>query len=144
MYGGRVEAQIEGLGQGSTFTVHLPTLTGAAAPITQLASQATAPAIDRRILVIDDNADAAMTLAMLLKLKGYEAHTRNSGRAGIEVAESLQPSAILLDIGMPGMDGYETCRAIRQQTWWQNVVVIALTGYGQAEDRQRTKEKAIC
>ncbi|UHG94951.1 response regulator (plasmid) [Spirosoma oryzicola] len=81
---------------------------------------------------------------MLLKLKGYEAHTRNSGRAGIEVAESLQPSAILLDIGMPGMDGYETCRAIRQQTWWQNVVVIALTGYGQAEDRQRTKEKAIC
>ena len=93
-----------------------------------------------RILVVDDNADAAFTLAMLLKLKGYEAHTRNSGRAGIEAAEQLHPSAILLDLGMPELDGYATCGAIREQAWGQQVVIIALTGYGQAEDRERTQE----
>ncbi|WP_174842732.1 response regulator [Spirosoma rhododendri] len=77
---------------------------------------------------------------MLLKVKGYETHTRHSGRAGIEAAESLRPSAILLDIGMPELDGYATCQLIRQQSWGQTMLVIALTGYGQEEDRQRTRE----
>ncbi|WP_425291054.1 response regulator [Spirosoma linguale] len=90
--------------------------------------------------MIDDNADAGFTLAMLLKLEGYEAHTRTSGKAGIEAAEALQPAAILLDLGMPGMDGYEVCRLIREQPWGEGVVVIALTGYGLEENRQRTKE----
>lgn len=90
--------------------------------------------------MVDDNADAAFTLAMLLKLKGFEVHTRTSGRAGIAATEQLQPSAILLDIGMPELDGYATCEAIREQAWGQHVVIIALTGYGQAEDRERTQE----
>lgn len=140
MHGGRVEARSDGLGQGSIFTVHLPTLAAAPEPPPTSTPQSTDSATTRRILVIDDNADAGFTLAMLLKLKGYEVHTRTSGRSGIEAAESLQPSAILLDIGMPGMDGYETCQLIRQQPWGRDLVVIALTGYGQEEARQQTKE----
>jgi PAS domain S-box-containing protein len=140
MHGGRVEAQSQGLGQGSTFTIHLPTLTEAAEPGAPTAPQATEPAAAQRILVIDDNADAAQMMAMLLRLKGYEAHTRASGRAGIEAAERLQPAAILLDIGMPELDGYSTCRLIREQVWGEAMVVIALTGYGHKEDQQRTRE----
>ncbi|GAB4054436.1 PAS domain-containing hybrid sensor histidine kinase/response regulator [Spirosoma litoris] len=141
MHGGRVEAQSDGIGQGSSFRVHLPTLTSATAEqVAKPTPPATHSTQARRILVIDDNADAGFTLAMLLKLKGYEAHTRTSGREGIEAAEGLQPAAILLDIGMPVLDGYETCRAIRQHPWGNAIVVIALTGYGQEEDRQRAKE----
>lgn len=97
-------------------------------------------AIGYRILVVDDNRDAATTLAMLLQLKGHEVHARYSGRAGIEAIESLQPEIVLLDIGMPELDGYQTCRLIRQQLWGRDRIVIALTGYGQDEDRRRSQE----
>lgn len=140
LHGGRVEAQSEGLGKGSTFTVYLPALPVVAQGTTKPTTGPLGIASGLRVLVIDDNADAATTLGMLLKLKGYEVYTRNSGRAGIEAAEKLQPGAILLDIGMPELDGYETCRLIRQQSWGRDLVVIALTGYGQMEDRQRTKK----
>ena len=140
LHGGRVEAQSEGLGRGSTFTVRLPTLTRASPPLLQPAEGPTPGAAPHRLLIIDDNADAALSLRMLLSLNGYEAHSRTSGRAGLEAAEQLQPAAILLDIGMPEMDGYETCRLIRQQAWGGAVVVVALSGYGQQEDRQRTQE----
>ncbi|GAB3794961.1 hypothetical protein GCM10028819_10200 [Spirosoma humi] len=140
MHGGRVQAQSEGLGKGSTFRVYLPTLEMAPAVNPKPVDETPSPTTHDRILVIDDNADAAFTLAMLLKLKGYEAHTRHSGRAGLEAAEALHPSAIVLDLGMPGLDGYETCRQLRQQSWGEQVPVIALSGYGQEEDRQRTKE----
>ncbi|WP_052731031.1 PAS domain S-box protein [Spirosoma radiotolerans] len=138
MHGGRVEAQSGGLGKGSLFTVHLPTLP-AAEPKAKPTQPDTASTPLHRILIIDDNADAARMLAMLLKLKGYEAHSRTSGRAGLEAGEQLQPAAILLDIGMPDLDGYATCQLIREQAWG-GAVVIALTGYGQQEDRQRTRE----
>ncbi|WP_052731162.1 hybrid sensor histidine kinase/response regulator [Spirosoma radiotolerans] len=140
LHGGRVAVQSEGLGQGSTFTVHLPTPPTAPEPEVTPKPQVNNPSAARRILVVDDNADAALTLAMLLKLNGYDAHTRTSGRAGIEAAEQLHPSAILLDIGMPELDGYATCGTIREQAWGQQVVIIALTGYGQADDRERTQE----
>lgn len=140
MHGGRVEAQSEGLGQGSTFTVHLPTLPPLPPVLPDLAGQAADPSAARCILVIDDNAFAATMLSMLLERKGYDVHTRHSGRAGLEAAESLNPAAILLDIGMPEMDGYETCRLIRQRPWGKNVVVIAVTGYGQEEDKRRSRE----
>ncbi|SFF13722.1 ATP-binding protein [Spirosoma endophyticum] len=140
MHGGRVEAQSEGVGRGSTFTVRLPTLAAAPQPLAPPAQQAPDSGTPRRILVIDDNADAAMTLGMLLKLKGYESHTRTSGRSGLEAAEALQPAVILLDIGMPDLDGFASCRLIREQSWGGAVVVIALSGYGQQEDRQQTKE----
>ncbi|UHG94968.1 ATP-binding protein [Spirosoma oryzicola] len=140
MHGGRAEAQSEGVGRGSTFTVRLPTLVAAPQSLAKPVQQAPNSWTPRRILVIDDNADAAMTLGMLLKLKGYESHTRTSGRSGIEAAEALQPTVILLDIGMPGLDGYATCRLLREQVWSRAMIVIALTGYGQDEDRQRTRE----
>ncbi|GGC06812.1 ATP-binding protein [Dyadobacter sediminis] len=140
MHGGRVEAQSEGIGKGSSFTVHLPMLGVTGMQLVKPALQIAESAIAKRILVIDDNADAGLMMAMLLNIKGYEAHTRTSGRAGIEAAQEVQPAAILLDIGMPGLDGYATCGLIRQQAWGQAVVVIAVTGYGQDGDRQRTKE----
>ena len=138
---GQVEAQSEGLGQGSTFTIHLPLLPMLSAPPSPPEAPTPLPEpVDRPcLLIIDDNADAALTLSMLLKFKGYEVHTRTDGRSGLVAVEQLKPQAVLLDIGMPGLDGYETCQLMRLQSWGEQVVVIALTGYGQAEDRQRSR-----
>ncbi len=140
MHGGWVTAQSDGLGQGSAFTVQLPALTAIETNSTARIPDIPTNVDTLRILVIDDNPDATMTLGMLLTLKGYETHTRTSGQAGVEAAKQLRPSVILLDIGMPGLDGYETCRLIREQPWGQRITVIALTGYGQEEDRQRTRD----
>ncbi len=140
LHGGEVGASSAGPGKGSTFTVHLPVL---AAEPTQRSTPAQASAGSQAktcILVIDDNADAALTMGMLLKLKGYEAHTRTSGQAGMAAAEQLKPAIILLDLGMPELDGFETCRLLRQQVWGQTVRVIALSGYGSEEDQRRTRE----
>lgn len=138
---GQVEAQSEGLGQGSTFTIHLPLLPmRSPTPAPPVLPSSSPDPVDRpRLLIIDDNADAALTLAMLLKLKGYEVHTRTDGRSGLVAVEQLKPQAVLLDIGMSGLDGYQTCQLLRLQGWGEQVIVIALTGYGQAEDRQRTR-----
>lgn len=141
MHGGHVEAYSMGLGQGSEFRVYLPLLPeDKPTNDSQAMDKSNTPAGKQPLLLIDDNADAALTLAMLLKLKGYLVHTRTSGRTGLEAAEQLRPTAILLDLGMPDLDGYETCRLLRQQPWGKQVPVIALTGYGQDEDKQRTKE----
>lgn len=144
LHGGRVEAQSEGIGKGSTFTVHLPTVNTAPEPTSTLAesrleSRTSADTPTQPILVVDDNADAAFTLSMFLKLKGYEVHTCHSGQSGLEATETLKPAVVLLDIGMPGMDGYETARAIRSQPWGLAVILIALTGYGGEADKQRTQ-----
>ncbi|MCK8490210.1 PAS domain S-box protein [Spirosoma sp. RP8] len=140
LHGGRVEAQSEGIGAGSTFRVHLPTLTTASESIPTPAEGNSAQVAAQRILVVDDNADAALMLSVLLRLKGYEVHSRQSGQAGLEAVEQLKPGVVLLDIGMPGMDGYETARAIRQQSGGRDIVLIALTGYGGDEDKQRARE----
>lgn len=97
-------------------------------------------ATKRRVLVVDDNQDAATTLALILKLTGYEAHSRYDGKAGVEAAESLQPQVVILDISMPVMDGYQACRFIREQSWGKTMLLIALSGYGQADDMQRSTE----
>ena len=88
----------------------------------------------RRILVIDDSQDGALTLAMLLKLKGYDVHTRYSGQEGIAAAEQLRPDVVVLDLAMPVMDGYTACQLIREQTWGSDIVLIALSGYSQPAD----------
>lgn len=93
-----------------------------------------------RILVIDDNADAAFVVSMSLRMKGYNVQSGDSGPQTLSIAEAWRPHAILLDISMPGMDGYEACRILRQQAWGQALVLIALTGYGQAEDHRRSAE----
>ncbi|WP_198175036.1 PAS domain S-box protein [Spirosoma arboris] len=140
LHGGRVEARSEGLGKGSDFRVWLPTLTVAPTPGPSSDSKPTAPASAPQLLLIDDNADAAFTLSMLLKLKGYQVHTCLNGRQGIQAAEELRPRVILCDIGMPELDGYQTCQLIRQQVWGKDMILIALTGYGQDEDKQLAKE----
>nr|WP_293834906.1 PAS domain-containing protein [uncultured Arsenicibacter sp.] len=131
LHGGRVEASSDGLGLGSSFTVTLPTLNPGSAAL---------PETPARLLVIDDNDDSARTLSMLLQLKGYETCTENSGPTGIAAATKQQPAAIVMDIGMPGMDGFEACHYIREQPWGQNLVIIALTGYSQAADRLRSSQ----
>ena len=103
-------------------------------------NQTTTRVPGHRLLVVDDNRDAADTLALLLKLKKYEVHVRYGGREAVAAVESLQPDLVFLDIGMPELDGYQTCRLIRQQPTGKPVILLALTGYGQAEDKRRSEE----
>jgi CheY-like chemotaxis protein len=95
---------------------------------------------NRRVLVVDDNHDAADTLGMMLKYTGYESLCCYNGLQGVEAAESYKPMAIILDIGMPDITGYEACRRIREQPWGKEPLIIALTGYGSDEDRQKSRD----
>lgn len=137
LHGGTVEARSSGAEQGSEFIVRLPTLKQAPQRPQEPADdgQEIAP---RRILVVDDNVDAADSLAMLLKQTGHEVHIAYDGPKAIELAAKVQPGVILLDIGMPGLSGYDVCRRIREQAWGKEVFIIALTGRGQPEDRQKS------
>jgi CheY-like chemotaxis protein len=94
----------------------------------------------RRVLIVDDNEDGAESLALLLELGGHETHKAHDGEQAIEATERLRPDAVLLDIGLPGMNGYEVCRRIRERPWGKDVFLVALTGWGQEEDRQRSEE----
>ncbi len=138
---GRVTARSEGTGQGSEFRVHLPLAPDQALPTQHKPDSGQgAPANSLRILVVDDSEDAAHTLATLLKLSGYELHIAHDGEQALAVAESCRPNVVLLDIGMPKMNGYEVCRRFRQLDWGRTMTVIALTGWGQEQDRRRTAE----
>ena len=98
------------------------------------------PPTGRRILIVDDNQDSANSLAMLLKCTGNETHTAYDGVEAVEAAAKFQPEVVLLDIGLPKLNGYEVARKIREQPWGQDMVLVALTGWGQEEDRQKSKE----
>ena len=143
MHNGTVEARSDGLGKGSEFVVRLPLSAQAfdldqgreKEPQTQPASRS-----GHRLLVVDDNQDAANSLAMLLRLQGHEVRVAFSGPAALEITKAYSPDVVFLDIGMPGMDGYETARRLRQQPGLEKVVLAALTGWGQQEDRRRTAE----
>lgn len=95
---------------------------------------------ETRLLVVDDNEPAGWTLSLLLKRLGYQVETCYEGPAAFAVADALRPDALLLDLAMPGQDGYQICRMIRQQPWGRAVIIIALTGYGGEEDQRRTRE----
>ncbi len=142
MHGGSVSAYSAGLGQGSEFVVRLPILSGTQGPgdvETQREEDSrTARSPYRRILVVDDNIDAAMTLSDLLKMWGYEVQTVHNGLAALEITQTYQPDVVLLDIGLPEMDGYEVAQQLRQKS--DKIILIALTGYGQEEDRRRSQE----
>ena len=140
MHGGTVVAHSEGLGRGSEFTVRVPVLAAALEPVSPSAASARPSAVRRRILIVDDSEDGAESLSMLLQLAGHETHIAHDGRAAIEAAERLRPDAILLDIGLPIMNGYEVCSHLRRQPWGKSLVLVALTGWGQEEDRHRSKE----
>jgi CheY-like chemotaxis protein len=102
--------------------------------------QGTQEKMTRRILVVDDNHDAADTLAMMLKLTGNQVHTCYDGISAVAAAGTFNPMVILLDIGMPDVNGYETCRMIREKPWGEPIIIIALTGYGLEEDIRKSKE----
>lgn len=141
MHGGRVAASSEGAGLGSEFTISLPALTGEAPRSDQQPPLGDdAPAIPRRILVVDDNEDALDSLAALLKLCGHEVFSAANGLLALEAAERHLPDVVLLDIGMPVLDGYEVARRIRAREWGKTVTLVALTGWGQDADRRRSQE----
>ncbi|SFE89100.1 hybrid sensor histidine kinase/response regulator [Spirosoma endophyticum] len=140
LHGGWVKAHSAGLNQGSEFVVGLRLLEEPKPVIHSAGIYDLSPLGGHRLMVIDDNKAAAETLSLLLELEGYTVTTVFSGQEGILVAESFRPTVTLCDISMLGLDGYETCRLIRQQPWGQSMILIALTGYGQVDDKRRTKE----
>jgi CheY-like chemotaxis protein/anti-sigma regulatory factor (Ser/Thr protein kinase) len=140
MHGGTVGVASEGPGRGSEFTVRVPILTDAGSPLSAPPAEEPRPAGGRRVLVVDDSEDGAESLAMLLQFGGHQTCKAHDGFAALEAAERLRPDTVLLDIGLPGLNGYEVCRRIRKEPWGRQVLLVALTGWGQDEDRQRSKE----
>jgi PAS domain S-box-containing protein len=141
MHGGRVEAQSNGLGAGSEFTVHLPVLSSLPPEQDDVDSW-----VDRngcqcqlRIVIVDDNQDSAQSLAMMLRIMGHETWVAHDGVAGVQTAERRRPDVLLMDIGLPRLNGYDACRRIRSEPWGKDMVIIALSGWGQEEDRRRSK-----
>ena len=139
MHGGSIEARSAGEGLGSQFIVRLPVM---AEPVTAVPATTAPfePARTYRVLVVDDNQDAATSLATLLQMTGHEAHTAFDGLMALEAMERHRPEVVLLDIGLPGITGFEVCRRARAQPWGSEVTFIALTGWGHDEDRRRTQE----
>jgi PAS domain S-box-containing protein len=139
LHGGRLEARSPGPGQGSEFVVRLPALVeeadAPAAPAPVAVRPATTPL---RVLVVDDNEDCAVTLARLLCLGGHEIRMAHDGLATVEAAEQFRPDVVLLDIGLPKLSGLEACRRIRAQPWGREMLIVAVTGWGQDEDRERS------
>ncbi|HET9252912.1 MAG TPA: ATP-binding protein [Candidatus Eisenbacteria bacterium] len=143
IHGGRVEVASEGLGKGSEFTVRLPMAAAAEGPaVERKRNGAESPASGprSRILVVDDLRDSADSLAMMLKTKGHEVRTAYDGLEAVEAAREFRPEVVLLDIGMPRLDGYEAARRIREQCDYERLVLIAITGWGHDENRARTRE----
>ena len=142
MHGGTIEARSEGEGKGSEFVVRLPVLTHTPAGADGHHNRAEegVPTGRRRILVVDDNADSADSLAQLLELLGNEVRTAYDGQAGVAAAGEFRPAVMLCDIGMPKLNGYEAVRRVRAEEWGKGMVLVALTGWGQDDDRQRSAE----
>ena len=142
LHGGRVSAHSRGLGHGAEMMVRLP-VDGQEQPLKPAPRDPDAVASSvppARILIVDDNKDAADSLALLLELAGHTVATAYNGQEGIELALAFAPDVLLLDLGMPGLTGFEIARRIRQQPWGKDLNLIAVTGWGQEQDRRRTQE----
>ena len=140
MHGGSIVAESAGAGRGSTFSIRLPMI---AAPPNQFVAPPAGmpiPAPSRRILVVDDNVDAAITLTMMLELSGHVTRATFSAEEALAVGCEFLPQVVFMDIGLPGMNGYEAARQFRQLPLLQGVFIIALTGWGGEEDRRRSRE----
>ena len=132
MHGGQIDGRSAGLGLGSEFTIRASTSSRPlAVPVEPVHGE-----INCRVLIIDDNCDAAMVTAMLIEELGGECRTAQDAEDGIDVMREFQPRVVLVDIGMPHVDGYEACRRIREE-FGADVTVLALTGFGQEQDKQR-------
>jgi two-component system, chemotaxis family, CheB/CheR fusion protein len=137
MHGGRIEARSAGLGRGSEFIVRLPVVPASAAAIAvrhEVRPRAMRP---HRILIVDDNADVAESMAMLARDWGHEVVVAGDGPSALKVAQRFQPQRALVDIGLPGMDGYEVARRLRAAPEHSNLFLVAMTGYGRPEDREK-------
>ena len=134
MHDGEVTAESPGLGRGATFTIRLPR---GQPPVVEAAPAKSSRYSKRRVLVVDDNVDAAVSLAQLLRLEGHVVETVYGARAALDKFDGFNPDVVLLDIGLPEMDGYEVAHRLRQRTDLHPVILVALTGYGQREDRER-------
>ena len=140
LHGGTIEAHSDGPGRGATFTMRWPsaseaTPTGRIVPLARPAQ-----ASRRRVLIVDDNADAAEMLAALLQTLAYEVAVATDGAAALDVAQDFAPHVALLDIGLPIMDGYEVARRLHQQEACRDTLLIAISGYGQPSDRERSRQ----
>jgi CheY-like chemotaxis protein len=139
MHDGTVDARSLGVGKGSEFVLRLP--------ITHQAPESISPPLEMcepttalRVLVVDDNRDAAQSLALFLKLSGHDSHVAHDGLEAVEKAARLSPDLILLDIGLPKINGFEAARRIREQSQGNAPVLVAVTGWGQESDRQRSRD----
>jgi signal transduction histidine kinase/ActR/RegA family two-component response regulator len=142
MHGGTIAAHSGGPGRGSEFTIRLPVVAEAprALPRLDLREERVHSSAPLRILVVDDNRDAAATLALLLELTGHDVRTAHDGLEALAAASEFRPDVVLLDIGLPKLNGYEVARRIRSQPRGQGVVLIAITGWGQEEDKRQSQE----
>lgn len=139
MHGGSVFAHSDGPGRGSEFTVRLPALPAATPAVESPPSEFASASSPARVLVVDDSVDVAEAIGMLLSLLGHEVHMAHSGKDAIEAARKLRPDVVLLDIGLPGMDGYAVARCLRERPEVNGLRLIAVSGYGQEEDLARSK-----
>src|SRR5262249_37634312 len=137
---GSVDARSDGPGKGSEFVVRLPVPDRPPARPTPPGEGVAAVRAARRVLVADDNEDTASGLALVLRLAGHEVHLAHDGQEAVDAAGWFRPDVVLLDIGMPRLNGYEAAGLIRRQPRGRQVVLVAVTGWGQEEDRQRARE----
>jgi signal transduction histidine kinase len=143
MHEGTVEARSSGLGEGAEFVVRLPVRVGGAKDVNTAApaeADAKPAAARQRILIVDDNEDVAETFGRLLRMRGNDVRTAADGLAAVEVAADFRPHVMLLDIGLPRLNGYDAARRIREQPWGRSMLLIAMTGWGQEADRQRSRQ----
>jgi PAS domain S-box-containing protein len=143
MHGGKIEARSAGLGKGSEFLVRLPALAEPAPESARELPEASSASSDkgpRRMLVVDDNVDSAESMALALRLQGHEVRLAYDGQSALEEAQSFRPEVMFLDLDLPKLDGYEVARRLRLEPAMRYMTLVAMTGYGQEEDRQRTQE----
>ena len=141
LHGGSVEAKSDGIGCGSEFVVTLPTASPEAVDRAAGAPSAVEPAsFPLRVLVVDDNEDSAESLASLLRFGGHETATAHDGPEALVVAERFLPHVAILDVGLPTLSGHDVCRHLRTRPWGRDIFIVALTGWGQEEDRRKSIE----
>ena len=143
MHGGQITARSAGEGQGSEFIIRLPASTGTAAQIAQTAMPQDGERLPARILVVDDHVDTALSLARLLRARGHVVEIVHDGHSALDASVSFRPDVVLLDLGLPGMDGYAVAESMRRREDAPRPTIIAISGYGQEEDRQRSNEVGI-
>ena len=140
LHGGRIEARSDGPGQGSEFTLCLPRSMIVTHPAHEPDQPSNVPdRIAKRVLIADDNQDGVDSLSMLLNLSGHQVHVAHTGPQALELAQRVKPQIAVLDIGMPGFNGYQVAERIRAEAWGHNITLIAVTGWGQEEDKRRAK-----